>query len=399
MPALTPEQRLLVACARGKLCATQCEQLPELLSGPIDWQIVLAQADRHGLKPLLHRHLATFVRQVPKPVIVELWASYEQGLRRNRVMGEELLRIVDRLEAEAIPVLPYKGPTLACLAYGDIGLREFCDLDILVPRAHLERAATLLQASGYSPLYELTPQATHALLRSGAHYHLVFRAAHTVELHWRTDADHPVEREEPDWWDALRREPFLQGTVRGFTPNDLVLVLCLHGSKHRWEALGWLVDVAELLRSHAIDAEALCERARAVGGERRLYLGLRLARDLLQAPIPDALRAGCERADVIRLAATVGNEIFVPPPQGAWGALARELSLHEGPWRQARRAWQVVVLPTLADWTRWPLPRGLFFLYPLLRFARLAAKHLIRSPKTPAAATPRTPPPRPHSTN
>jgi hypothetical protein len=396
---LAPENELLVTCARLDLRACDRVRIRELLDGGLDWRAVLLGAERHGLKPLLHRHLAaTPMEGVPKAALADLWATQEQALRRNRAMGRELLRILDHLEQAGIPALPYKGPTLACLAYADIGLREFCDLDILVPRADVERAGLLLQGLGYSPAYTITAQATRALLRARAHYHFVFRGPHAVELHWRSDADFPVERDDAGWWAGLPRTRFLDGTVRAFDRSDLLLVLCFHGSKHRWESLGWLVDVAELLRAQPVDAAAVAARARTLDGERRLYLGLRLARDLLAAPIPGELAAGCERPDVVSLAHGIGREIFHPPAPGAWPALGRELALHAGPWRKARRAWEVVVDPTFVEWTRWPLPRWMFFLYPVLRLGRLAVKYLIRSPRTPPAATPRTPPPQPRST-
>ena len=31
--------------------------------------------------------------------------------------------------------------------------------------------------------------------------------------------------------------------------EDLLLILCMHGAKHLWKNLGWICDVAELLRA------------------------------------------------------------------------------------------------------------------------------------------------------
>ena len=394
----SPEERLLVACARGELDEAARAELQSALGAGVDWGSALAGAERHGLKPLLHRHLSS-VPAVPRPVLVELWAAYEQGVRRNRAMAIELARILDALESTGIPALPYKGPSLACQAYGDVGMRDFCDLDILLRPRDLRRAASILESLGYEPAYPLTATAARALVRSPAQYHLVYRGpTAVVELHWKTDPDFPVERDDDAWWEALPRIDLLGSRVRAFALPDLLLVLCLHGSKHRWEALGWLTDIAEVLRRAEFDAPALAVKARQMRAERRFYLGLRLARDLLRAPIDARWAAGCERPDVATLARSVAREIFSPPGPGVWAALGRELALHEGVSRKARRTWQVAVSPSLVEWTRWPLPRPLFVLYPPLRVARLAAKHLIRFPRTPAAATPRTPPPQRHST-
>jgi hypothetical protein len=237
-------------------------------------------------------------------------------------------------------------------------------------------------------------------MRSRAHYHLVYRSTDTmVELHWRTDSDFPVERNDASWWQAAPRIAFQGSTVRAFSDSDLFLVVCLHGSKHRWNSLGWLVDVAELLRSPRVDATEVAAGAKRLGAELRLYLGVRLARDLLGAPVPAALAAGCERRDVANLAESIAHDIFAPPASGPWSALRRELQLHPRKLHKVRRIWEVIVPPTMVEWTRWPLPRPLFFLYPFLRLGRLAARQVTRSRQIPAAATPRTPPPQPRSTN
>ena len=46
------------------------------------------------------------------------------------------------------------------------------------------------------------------------------------------------------------------------TPEDLLLILCVHGGKHVWECLKWLVDVRELVdRFPQLDYDALIQRA------------------------------------------------------------------------------------------------------------------------------------------
>lgn len=397
------EDELLLACARLDLDAPSRSRIEELLrNAAIDWPALLASADRHGLRPLLHRHLGAVAPvRVPKPVLVDLWAGYERGARRNYAMAGELIRVLDALEAEDIPALPYKGPALGCAVYGDLGLREFSDLDILLPARDVTRAKAKLESMGYASDFRISAAAEEAALNSGAHYHVLLRATggRIVELHWRTDANFPVERDDAEWWRSLGRRPFMGVAVRAFPLPEMFLVLCLHGSKHRWGALAWLVDIAEMLRANAVsDAAAVAARARAMGAERRLYLGLRLARDLLEAPIPGPLQAGCERGDVRALAAEVTRDIFDPRAAGAFARLRRDLALYDRRSHQLRHAIQVIAAPSLVEWSRWKLPRALFFLYPAIRLARLTGRYLTRSQRNPPAATPRTPLPQPHST-
>ena len=64
-------------------------------------------------------------------------------------MTFELLRILDILQQNAVSALPYKGPLLALIAYGDSTLRSFDDLDILVTDADYFKTKTILQQHGY----------------------------------------------------------------------------------------------------------------------------------------------------------------------------------------------------------------------------------------------------------
>ena len=51
--------------------------------------------------------------------------------------------------------------------------------------------------------------------------------------------------------------------VPALPDRELLLILCLHGTKHFWSSLGWLVDVAELIRREGF---ASCEYLPVLGG-------------------------------------------------------------------------------------------------------------------------------------
>ncbi len=56
------------------------------------------------------------------------------------------------LGGSGIEAVPYKGPMLAVQAYGDIGLREFMDLDILVRHREIPKITEVMRENGY-PLF------------------------------------------------------------------------------------------------------------------------------------------------------------------------------------------------------------------------------------------------------
>jgi len=96
--------------------------------------------------------------------------------------------------------------------------------------------------------------------------------------------------------------------------EDELVLICIHGAKHFWERLMWIADVAALVsRQTGIDWQRVADSAQAVGAERMLHTGLRLASDLLQARLPDKVQATVEAdAGAAWLAEQSGK--WLPPP-------------------------------------------------------------------------------------
>jgi hypothetical protein len=380
---LTKEVRLMLACARVRLEERDRGELLESLQEPLDWERVAWLAEWHGLRPLLARHLVQpgVSGLVPRAALVDLMAQAEAVARDNRAMRAELERLLGILAHECIRVLPYKGPTLGLRAYSDLALREFGDLDLLVPREHVQRARDVLCAAGYRREYELAPAIEDAFVAASHQYHLVVRSharGHLVELHWRSDAHFAVERlGDEGWWSTTQE---VDG-IPTLSDEDLVLLLCIHGAKHAWASLGWLVDVAELLRGDcSVDWDHLLARAGRMGCTRRVGLAMHLAAALLHAPVPDALRALAADGSATRAAASLMGPMLASAPRKptSWEILRFSQSLHQRPLDGLRDVYQALFLPSLVEWTRWPLPKALFFAYPALRVTRLGWKYLRR---------------------
>src|SRR5690349_21560419 len=191
---MTPAARLLVACAAGRNAPTE----------GVDWSEFLELAARHGLRALAHRALDGPRTPVPAQAARSLWMASVERQRCNAILSRELARVASALDDRGIACIPFKGPTLSLAAYGDAGVREFGDLDVLVRSRDVEAALRALEALGYRPEYPIPDHAQHALLHAHKHYDIVLRGAagNLVELHWRTDADFPVEHADDAWWES-----------------------------------------------------------------------------------------------------------------------------------------------------------------------------------------------------
>src|SRR5579864_2148720 len=168
-PSSDPEFRFLLWC-----CAIR---MPRDIYGrdsrsnsALDWQRLLRLAEHHSVTPLVYQALRSSTNEVPQAVVDELRLRYEHNARRNLVFASELLRVLECLEAHGIDAVPYKGPVLAETLYGDLALREFSDLDVLVRPGDVARAREALQSLSYVPNIVLSLAQQRVYVRSGYEY-------------------------------------------------------------------------------------------------------------------------------------------------------------------------------------------------------------------------------------
>ena len=252
---------------------------------------MLATALQHGVLPLLYQHLQTLGPDLlPAAVLTQLRAHFYANVGATLFLTGELLRLLQLLETHGIPARPFKGPTLAASVYGNLALRQFSDLDILVHQADLPRITELLTTHGYQ--LPLTRAKAAALWNHHYHYAFVREDGHVlVEMHWAfTRRSWPVPLDPAFLWACSTPVSLIGTMVQTFSPEALLLILCVHGTKERWTLLKWVCDVAELLRRHpALDWGEVMEHARTAGGVRILLLGLSVAHQLLGAVLPPAV--------------------------------------------------------------------------------------------------------------
>ncbi|HSU13331.1 nucleotidyltransferase family protein [Longimicrobium sp.] len=347
--------------------------------GGMEWPHVFALAERHRMIPLLHRHLAD--APLPAEVSAELRARNRDEVHRALRLAAELRRLLAALGAAGIEVLAYKGPALAVQAYGDLSLRSFVDLDLLVRPGDVPRALGVLDAQGYAPALALSPAQERYFRRVDGDYPLVHRQTELlVELHARVSSERfcmPVETHG-----LMRRAqsvPVGGGAMRTLGDDDLLLVLCVHGAKHRWKRLEWLAAVAALLRGQRGDVATVLERATQARARRTVLLGLSLARRLLDAPLPPAVVREIEGdAALSRLADEAVRRMFEETGdegEDTAANLAFNLRARDGTMDRARYAGRWLFGPSPEDW-RWAhLPDALFPLYRVLRPVRLLMRH------------------------
>lgn len=394
-PALSePEMQLVRACARRTLRASDRERIRALLQAGVDWDRVVTLSLRHRLAPLVWSHLRA--ENVPAATAATLQGLFVRNAGAMLRLSGELLQIVELCRANDVLVVPYKGPALAAQAYGNLAYRLAGDLDLLVRAADVPRARALLLGRGYAPRHALSRGGAEFMRRSRYSEELDCEGGASVELHWAfTNGDIALDLDLDDLAPRLGTIELGGDRVPVFGPADQLLILCVHGCKHRWDRLEWLCGVAELARSHGgeIAWDALVRQAGALGVRRMLLLGVVLAHDLLDAPVPEPVLAAA-RADraVVELATEVppllAAEMATPDDVPSLATDVFRFRLRERYRDRVRFVWYRATTPSRPEsWSavsiggRW-LPvhglvrpfRAMRKLLPALRQHRIAAR-------------------------
>jgi hypothetical protein len=381
--SLAPEEEVLFLCARLNLSPEEAGRLRVVVDGPLDGEALLALARRHGLIGFLHRNLAGVA--LPEGLEAELSEAHRHNVHRALRLSRELRRLAEALEARGIQSLAYKGPAQAVQVYGDLALRYFVDLDLLVLPADMPAAGRVLGECGYDPHLELTPGRETLFNRVDGDRAYLHRATGLlVELHARVSSLRfamPVETEALFGGAAEIRVG--GGEVRAPGPDDLLMVLCIHGAKHRWKRLEWLVAVAELARSGRADPARCLERSAALGARRTVLLGFALARRLLGLPLPPALAAAAGREPGLEaLCDEAEARLRGPEPEEETAANLRfNLAARDSRGDQLLYAWRWATIPGPEDWAWLSLPDRLLAAYRVVRPLRLLMRYLPRRPR------------------
>ena len=359
-----PEIRLLLCCSRTIVDVANAGRINALIRGKVDWQYLIDLATHHGVVPLLYSAMKSICSDsVPGESMNRLRTIFLSNAVHNLFLARELVHLLRLFEAHGIPAVPYKGPVLAVSVYGDLALRQFGDLDILVPHMHVLRAKDLLIERGYRPEFELAPAAESEHLKTDSEYNFDRENGVHVEIHWRLMHTYylGVDEDTQLVWEGLGNGAFEGVQVPHIPPEILIVYLCVHGGvKHRWDRLQWLCDVAEVIRVHQdMDWGRAIEWSRTQHVEQFFYVGLLLAVNVLGAMLP------------ARLARRLYYDMFT---KLVAHIMAHDLLRLGTCGLKARIAYKLV--PNAWDESLFPIPQPVSFLYYLVRPMRVFCKHM-----------------------
>ena len=294
----TNEFGLLTCLSRTILRDSDEEFARSLLREGINWDVFLGSVQYHNLLPLVDRHFSHIEEPSIPTYVYEFLQHRMRTLSfKSQFLVAELSRVFSHLTAHGIQAISIKGPVLAYAAYGSLGLRQYGDLDVVVPTRHIHRIGEVLSEIGYELHPELASSSQwvrrwRILIGSqvsyvrGRQFFNLDIHTHVMPLHFRF---------RPDAAELIQRSTTLDLGAEAFSfpePELMLQILCFHGHKNRWETLKYVCDVAELVHSFPnLDFGSVIDEAKSRGGYEILLIGLSLANRVLDAPVPELVHS------------------------------------------------------------------------------------------------------------
>jgi hypothetical protein len=276
---------------------------------------------RHDVMPLLYWNLHQVCPDfVPENILRPLCARFREGAKEAQRRAIELVRIVSLFEEQGILAVPYKGPALTQKLYGDLSLRAFGDLDIMILEPDVPRAKDLIQHLGYEVIFMKDTDRLAEYVRTGRE--LMFNQPSDgtrLELHWRFALQSLCVQDDPGrFLQHFERIGLAGAQVLSLPLEVYFLILSMHATKHKWRQLKLICDIAEILGHNNIDWGYVIREADDLGLKRMLSVGVLLAEDPLESVVPTELARGLQIDRTARALATQVRRGLFEEPDEDW---------------------------------------------------------------------------------
>jgi hypothetical protein len=369
------EDKLLLLCARTQMNNEIESQIISLIQQETNWNYLLQRSYEHRLTPLLYWQLKNVCpNSVPKNVMDYLKTFFLENTHKNLLYMGELFRILELFESHGIAAIPYKGPALAVMTYGNLAFREFSDLDIFINQNDAIKAKELLVSDDYNPHINLDPVKDKKFIETQHDYGLSNNEKSiTIELHWKFTSSLfslPLKEEEIFNLNIPTYHTINGHRVRSLYSEDLLLILCIHNAGHRWSDLAWICDIAEFIQHNNINWGKVIWNARKMGSLRILLINLNLAKDLIGLELPDEILPYLKSDNELeKISNQINFNLFLKncDKTSLLEEIILNLKIRDKTFWGVKDSINSAVKPTTYEWTNIPLPIFLYPFYYLLR--------------------------------
>ena len=277
---------ILIECCSSNI---DVDKLNRYLDSYNNWDKLFYSANKHGVLPLVYKSLKNKNVIIPKNVLLDIKQSYISIVKNNMVISAELVRIFKLFKIHNIDAVALKGPTLSQLIFSDNTVRQYSDLDILIEKNLLYSTTEMLIQNDYKLDFSIKFLRNEKYLEVEKHIHLYNKSANVlVELHWKLSTIKNINSSFSNYYQQVMLN---NQAINTFNNESLLIYLCIHGSKHFWSRLEWVVDIDRLILNNSdIDWSYIQDKVNLVNANRVFYTGLLVVNHMFKTPLPENMQ-------------------------------------------------------------------------------------------------------------
>lgn len=372
-----PELNFILLCACTEPDHERCSRIKSAANSSLDWDLIYEVSLYHRVFPLLYKNIKELLSDsVPDRIIKKFKNIYFHNATKNIYFSVFLIKVINFLQAHNIFAVPFKGPVLAQDIFGNLELRQFSDLDILVSNKDAFNAWRIFIEDGFQPELDLDNNQKHKYIKSEDH--IAFSKGNIcVELHWEMSGlylSKPLILEHVS--KELRKLLFVDTEILNFCSEHLLVYLCVHGAKHGWGNIEHVCCVAEIIKKNP-DWDLIEKLALKWKCQKMLKLGIYLSWKFLDTPVPHNVLDRIKNDETI---SRFAQEIVAGMFKNILNFKIRDttdrfssfhISIRDSFIDKLRYLFRLIFRPTDKEWLYYPVPGYLSFLHYFLRPCRL----------------------------
>ena len=150
---LSPASQLILSSAKLEPSVSELERLNDLIPQIENWDGLVAEIIARQTAPLFFKKLPLLTNRnlIPAEATAKLQQAYYRSLSRGMVLYSTFEKVAEAFCIAGIQVVVLKGIYLSEWLYGDIALRQFSDMDLLVKKEDALQCLSILKNLGFKP--------------------------------------------------------------------------------------------------------------------------------------------------------------------------------------------------------------------------------------------------------
>ena len=380
MPLLQDREfKALLLFARFTLGTSDRDELTSHLSSGINWERLIHFAEINSLTPLVYKTLCAIDGfDIAEPARDAIAKKSAFSAANNLLLANKLFSLLSLLKDNQVPAMALKGPALSDELYGDLTLRQCSDIDLLIRREDIQTAKKLITQNGFVPQFTLSEVNEKRYIESQYFYNFFDpNEKIALDLHWGINT--PGFGFSPDttiFFEHTKSIELMGTDIDILSDENLIIMLSVHGGKHLWCQLNWILDFAMALKSDEIDWERALNRLEKMGATTMFLSGLEACDELLGMTPPEKITGlPYLRNSLKKLNKNSNSSLYFGKPlHGIFDYHLPYLLSMDNQKDRLRYIYELLMKPTPNEWSLIELPRVFGFLYYILRPLRLASK-------------------------